>query len=1441
MSKPPAGVDDVFASTMILLAGVSPTVQITKAGKVKDRSWDAAKKQLLGDIVGYIELLKGLKAGVDENKVPQINWKEIRSVIELEHFTVEVISTKNSAAAGLCEFVLNIVQYHDIVITVEPKRKALAEANEQLLSANARLTEVQTMVAELEAKLAKLTSEFDAANAEKQAALDSVAKGQIKLDLAQRLTSALASENDRWADNVLQLRADMELLTGDVLLASSFISYVGPFTKPFREKLMDGEFLPFLRREFSAAIGVNADGTSSGQMPMSAQPDPIRILTTDAEIAGWNTEGLPADQMSTENGAIVCNSARWPLLIDPQLQGIKWIKQRESGADRSLEVVRLGQSDMLRKLERALENGFSVLIENLGESLEAVLNPVIQRAIIYRGRKMFLKLGDTEVEFHPDFRLFLHTKLSNPHYPPEIQAETTLINFTVTVRGLEDQLLSLVVRKERPDLADLGEQLVEQQNGFKIKMKELEDNILYKLASAEGDITEDVELIEGLEETKRIATDIQQKAALAKQTQESIRVTSEKYRPVANRSSLLFFLMNQLVKVHTYYIYSLAAFTKVFYQGMDASLQHAALESQQQQQQHGDDSNEVDTAAVTVTANATQSDTTTAAAAQSIQSSSVLSDTAGAPIELSDEALAARCTLLITSVTKTVFGYVRRGLFERDKLTVSTMLTLQIATNDGWLSPDEVEYLVTSKQSLDPGNMGPIGEWLPENIWPKIKALEGLKHFSNIGDAMQSDSDDWLAWFDNEKAEKARLPGDFEKNLNAFDRLILLRAMRPDRVSTALADWISNVMGRDYVLQAPYDMARTYTETSSATPMFFVLFPGVDPTPWVEGLAKTLGITTENGKFINISMGQGQEKPAEEVVTRFAKEGGWVMLQNCHLMQNWVPRLERLLEVVQDGASPTFRCFISAEPPPIASMKNMPESLMQSCIKVANEAPADIKSNLTRAWANFSQQRVDECAKPQEFKACLFSLCWFHSIVLGRRRFGQQGWSRPYSFNTGDLTICANVLTSYLNDNPEVPWDDLRYIFGEIMYGGHITDPWDRRTNNSYLQVLFNAGLFKGMELGPGFKAPNPTEHDYQGFLTYTDDELPPESPPQFGLHPNAEIGYLTNRCESLFDAILNVGGGGGGGGTNDSSVVKDTMNDLLERLPPNFEMITINIRARPLLLSESGPFVVVALQECTRMNTLLSELRRSLVELDKGLKGQLNMSQSMEDLATAFRINQWPGRNPFSQCAWEKLAWPSNKYLLPQVVDMLRRIEQLARWIDDLITPICLWLPGMFNPTAYLTAVMQVTARKTGAPLDKMTTETHITTYMDPAQCDYVPQDGAFVYGLFLEGARWATGDEAGDVDIITGTPTAGMLVDSRLKELLPQLPVIYVKAVPVKSTWEPSAVGYLRHEKGLYECPCYLTRFRGPTYVFLATLRTNAPESKWVLTGTALIFQRD
>lgn len=236
-------------------------------------------------------------------------------------------------------------------------------------------------------------------------------------------------------------------------------------------------------------------------------------------------------------------------------------------------------------------------------------------------------------------------------------------------------------------------------------------------------------------------------------------------------------------------------------------------------------------------------------------------------------------------------------------------------------------------------------------------------------------------------------------------------------------------------------------------------------------------------------------------------------------MQTWMKIFERELEIVCEDVNPDFRCFISSEPPGLPHQQIIPESILQNSIKVANEAPQDLKSNLRRAFAKFGDDRFEKASKPQEFKALLFGLCIFHSLILGRRKFGSQGWSRKYNFNDGDLTICSDVLHNYLVNYDEVPYSDLRYIYGEIMYGGHITDDWDRRTNATYLEVIINPEIMNGAQLtlAPGFKSPDPQKFEREHYRKYIEEKLPQEIPQMFGLHPNAEIGYLTKSAEELF------------------------------------------------------------------------------------------------------------------------------------------------------------------------------------------------------------------------------------------------------------------------------------------------------------------------------------
>lgn len=248
----------------------------------------------------------------------------------------------------------------------------------------------------------------------------------------------------------------------------------------------------------------------------------------------------------------------------------------------------------------------------------------------------------------------------------------------------------------------------------------------------------------------------------------------------------------------------------------------------------------------------------------------------------------------------------------------------------------------------------------------------------------------------------------------------------------------------------------------------------------------------------------------------------------------------------------------------------------------------------------FDQESLERCTREFEFKTILFTLCYFHAVITERRYFGAQGWNNIYQFSSGDLTISANVLLNYIEAScGKVPWEDLRYLLGEIMYGGHITNDWDRRLCRSYLEELLQPELLDGeIFLAPAF--PVPSNRDYIGYHRYVDESLPPESTHLYGLHPNAEIGILTRSAAKLCQELLGLQprqASGGSAPTKDERV-KQILDEINEKLPDEFPLAAISNR-----VEEKTPFIVVIMQECERINALLVEAKRSLRQLDKGLK----------------------------------------------------------------------------------------------------------------------------------------------------------------------------------------------------------------------------------------------
>ncbi|XP_004857611.1 dynein heavy chain 9, axonemal isoform X1 [Heterocephalus glaber] len=1249
--SPPLAVSNVSAAVMVLMA---------PGGKVpKDRSWKAAKVTM-AKVDSFLDSL----INFDKENIPESCLRAIRPYLQDPEFNPEFVASKSYAAAGLCSWVINIVRFYEVFCDVEPKRQALSKATSDLIAAQEKLAAIKAKIAHLNENLAKLTTKFEKATADKLKCQQEAEVTAGTISLANRLVGGLTSENVRWAEAVQNFKQQERTLCGDILLITAFVSYLGFFTKKYRQSLMDGTWRPYL---------------SQLEVPIPVTPtlDPLRMLTDDADVAAWQNEGLPADRMSVENATILTNCERWPLMVDPQLQGIKWVKNRY-GED--LRVTQIGRKGYLQTIERALDAGDVVLIENLEESIDPVLGPLLGREVIKKGR--FIKIGDKECEYNPKFRLILHTKLANPHYQPELQAQATLINFTVTRDGLEDQLLAAVVSMERPDLEHLKSDLTKQQNGFKITLKTLEDNLLSHLSLASGNFLGETALVENLEITKQTAAEVEKKVQEAKVTEVKINEAREHYRPAAARASLLYFIMNNLSKIHPMYQFSLKAFSIVFQKAVERATP--------------------------------------------------------------DESLRERVTNLIDSITFSVYQFTARGLFERDKLTYLAQLTFQILLMNQEVNAAELDFLLRSP--VQTGTPSPV-EFLSHQAWGAIKALSSMEEFCNLDRDIEGSAKSWKKFVESECPEKEKFPQEW-KNKTALQRLCMMRAMRPDRMTYAMRDFIEEKLGSKYVVGRPLDFASSFEESGPATPMFFILSPGVDPLKDVETQGRKLGYTFNNRNFHNVSLGQGQEIVAEAALDLAAKKGHWVILQNIHLVAKWLSTLEKKLEEHSENSHPEFRVFISAEPAPFPEGHIIPQGILENSIKITNEPPTGMHANLHKALDNFTQDTLEMCSRETEFKSILFALCYFHAVVAERRKFGPQGWNRSYPFNIGDLTISVHVLYNFLEANAKVPYDDLRYLFGEIMYGGHITDDWDRRLCRTYLEEFIKPDMLEGeLYLAPGF--PLPGNMDYNGYHQ-----------------------------------------------------VKALLEEILERVTDEF-----NIPELMSKVEEHTPYVVVALQECEWMNNLTREIQRSLWELDLGLKGELTMTSDMENLQNALYLNTVPE-------PWARRAYPSTAGLAAWFLDLLNRIKELEAWTGDFAMPSTVWLTGFFNPQSFLTAIMQSMARKNEWPLDQMALQCDVTK-KNKEELRSPPREGAYVHGLFMEGARWDT--------------QAGIITEAKLKDLTPPMPVMFIKAIPADK----------QDCRNVYSCPVYKTCQRGPTYVWTFNLKTKENPSKWVLAGVALLLQ--
>ena len=283
---------------------------------------------------------------------------------------------------------------------------------------------------------------------------------------------------------------------------------------------------------------------------MTQNLDVTRFLVEESEIGEWNLQGLPTDELSIQNGIMTTRATRYPVLVDPQGQGSQWIKKREEV--NAMKVTTLNDKNFGTTWRIACPSA-SPCSSRTSRRSWTLLDPILEKRIVRKGKSAIIVLsGRQGGGLLGLVRAVLHEPAPNPHYSPELSAKTLVIDFTVTMVGLEDQLLGKLILKEKYELEQQRQALVEEVTSYKKKIKQLEDDLLFRLANSTGNL-DDVELIDVLNNTKQTAQDVNEKLATAADTNVKITEACEEYRPVAHRATLMYFLIAEFATCDVMY------------------------------------------------------------------------------------------------------------------------------------------------------------------------------------------------------------------------------------------------------------------------------------------------------------------------------------------------------------------------------------------------------------------------------------------------------------------------------------------------------------------------------------------------------------------------------------------------------------------------------------------------------------------------------------------------------------------------------------------------------------------------------------------------------------------------------------------------------------------------------------------------------------------------
>uniref|UniRef100_A0A5K3F2S1 AAA_lid_1 domain-containing protein n=1 Tax=Mesocestoides corti TaxID=53468 RepID=A0A5K3F2S1_MESCO len=927
----------------------------------------------------------------------------------------------------------------------------------------------------LERELAKAVREL-------QMTRDQVAQLEEMLLNLRRQFSEAQNEMERLRNemNIMlrQLLAAEKLTTG---LASEKIRWIETVASLQHGKrklmghcLLASAFLNYLgpfTQEFRTQLLYRDwfDSVVNDEIPMTEGFKVDELLTTEMEISVWNSQGLPPDELSIQNAILTTKGLKTPVCIDPQGQATSWIRAMEFNKKDETRSIKITTLNDPMFL-RTLENCIKFGIAIMFTSVEESIDPVL------------------------------------------------------------DNILSRNIRKEKGrDVVMLGDREVEYDHGFRLYMTtklpnpRFSANLFSRACIINYTVT-----ATGLEGQLLSVLVKNEQKELEEKRENLIKETSDNKRILKElEDRLLLELATQTGNIlDNWELIGTLEKTKAKAVEVSRALEQAAKVSVDVDRQRNSYRTAARRGAILffIIADLSMVDAMYQFSLSAFMQVFLKSLKKAMP----NNSLPKRLDNIKSTLTYFVFSYGCTALFEQHKLLLSFQLAIRLQQEANKLHPKELSYFVRGNLCLTDEYFAPPQPWIPIPIWRDCLYLASFlpNKFGRLPESVAKHPKMWKKWYDAEMPEMERFPGRYD-NLGPFSRLCLIRAWRTDRVPAAISLFVNSTMGSSFISPPMTVLSEVLVSTSPTIPIVVVVKPGADPPAALTALAQSVDFSVNKIKYL--SLGQGQEPVAEALFASCMARGHWLVLQNCHLLLSYTSKLEKMLENAVKP-HPDFRLWLTTEP-----VTTFPVGLLQIAYKVVMEPPSGLRQNIQASLNKLDDTQFIASAHPK-YRSIMFVLVFLHAILQERRRYDKLGWNVSYDFADSDLNVSLLILQKSLNETSEgdpIKWSSLKYLIGEVMYGGRTIDSYDRRVLTTYMDEYFGDFLFDEFQTFHFYHDDSvnymiPAEADdvtdfRENFLETVENWPVDQKPNVFGLHGNTAIGYSVRFAKNLWSSLQNL------------------------------------------------------------------------------------------------------------------------------------------------------------------------------------------------------------------------------------------------------------------------------------------------------------------------------